>query len=121
MLNYSIKIQFDNMRDIKMYVLVEGEAVANISAWLVLDEIQINDVIVQESYRRKGIASAMLENLFNFGSEHNCSKITLEVRAGNIPARKLYEKKGFKQVGLRENYYQDNNENAILMDANLKH
>lgn len=117
MVNYSIKIQFDNMRDIKVLVLIEGEVVANISAWLVLDEIQINDVIVQESYRRNGIALAMLENLFNFGREHSCSKITLEVRENNTPALKLYEKGGFKQVGLRENYYQDNNENAILMDA----
>lgn len=117
--NYDIKTEFDDSRDLRISAITSDAEIGHLEAWLVIDEIQINDVLVNEAYRRMGIASAMLEKLFDFAREHACSKITLEVREGNTPAIKLYEKHGFTQVGKRENYYQDNGENAILMDANL--
>lgn len=118
-LNYETKIEFDDSRDLRISAISGDEEIGHLEAWLVLDEIQINDVLVNESYRRMGIASTMLKKLFDFARENSCKKITLEVREGNMPAIKLYEKHGFKQVGIRENYYQDNGENAILMDANF--
>ena len=117
--NYDIKTELQGSRDLKVSALFDNTKIGNIEAWLVLDEIQINDVFVNEAYRRNGIASAMLEELSSFGREHICKKITLEVREDNKPAIGLYKKHGFKQVGMRENYYQDNNENAILMDASI--
>lgn len=118
-LNFEIKTELQGSRDLKLSAFSDNTEIGKIEAWLVIDEIQINDVIVNEAYRRNGIASAMLEKLFDFAREHACRKITLEVREGNTPAIKLYEKHGFTQVGKRENYYHDNGENAILMDANL--
>ena len=118
-LNFEVTIEFDDSRDLRISAISGNAEIGNIAAWLILDEIQINDVLVDEAYRRNGIASAMLEKLFDFACEHACKKITLEVREGNTPAIKLYKKHGFKQVGMRENYYQDNGENAILMDANI--
>lgn len=94
--------------------------VASLECWKVLDEIQINDVFVDVEQRRKGIATEMLNRLFAFARECKCNRVTLEVRESNNPAIKLYQKLGFKQVGERKNYYQDNGETAILMDAIVK-
>ena len=118
-INHEIKTEFLDTRNLRISAISNDAEIGHIEAWLVVDEIQINDVIVEEAYRRNGIASAMLEKLFDFGRGHECKKITLEVREGNQPAIELYKKYSFKQVGMRENYYQGNNENAILMDANL--
>ena len=53
--------------------------------------------------------------MISYCKERGCVAYTLEVRAGNVPAISLYEKHGFKQDGIRKGYYQDNNEDAILM------
>ena len=118
-LNFEIKTEFDDSRNLRISALSDNTEFGNVEAWFVIDEIQINNVLVEEAYRRNGIASAMLETLIGFARKHECKKITLEVREGNTPAIELYKKHGFKQVGMRENYYQDSHENAILMDLNL--
>ena len=57
----------------------------------------------------------LLIKLFDVCKTFNCEDITLEVRASNIPAQNLYKKFGFNEEGLRKGYYQDNNEDAIIM------
>ena len=92
------------------------------SVWLqtVLDEGYIGNVAVRPTYRRKGIADALLEHLDLLAQEKQLSFLTLEVRASNLPAVSLYEKHGYTRVGVRPAYYHDPREDAILMTKYLK-
>ena len=99
----------------------DGETLAG-SVWVqtVLDEGYIGNVAVLPAYRRRGIADALLGELEAFGREKELSFLTLEVRAGNIPAISLYEKNGYVRVGRRPDYYDHPKEDAILMTKYLK-
>lgn len=109
----------NNERAIVIVAATDKDIVAYADAWKVADELQLNNIAVIESFRGRHIASEMLDVLSEIGREIGCSLITLEVREGNAAGRGLYEKSGFRTVGIRENYYIDNNENAILMDLTL--
>lgn len=86
-----------------------------IGVWLMAGEAHIVTVAVRQSHRRMGIGERLLiaaiEQAMEFGQE----VVTLEVRASNDAARRLYEKYGFDNVGRRVRYYTDNNEDAIIM------
>ena len=86
-----------------------------IGVWLMAGEAHIVTVAVRQSHRRMGIGERLLiaaiEQAMEFGQE----VVTLEVRASNDAARRLYEKYGFNNVGRRVRYYTDNNEDAIIM------
>ena len=97
-------------------VATEAERVAGyIGSQTVMDETDMMNVAVHPDYRRRGIAEALVntlvENLQKLGS--HC--LTLEVRASNAPAIGLYEKLGFRQIGLRKNYYHNPKEDALIL------
>lgn len=81
----------------------------------ILDEGYITNVAVFPEARRQGVASALLETLFDFAKEKGLSFISLEVRESNISAISLYEKFGFKTEGKRKNFYSHPQENALIM------
>lgn len=97
----------------------DDSVIAYADAWMVADELQLNNIAVLEKYRGHGIAYEMLSVLADSGSELGCVTMNLEVRASNEPAIRLYEKSAFHQVGVREKYYVDNNEDALLFDKDL--
>ena len=80
----------------------------------IADEANVMNIVAKKSFRHQGIGSILLENLISLSEDLNMSSITLEVSANNIYAIKLYEKFGFKNVGVRKNYYKDNSD-AIIM------
>ena len=82
---------------------------------VILDEANIMNIVVKKDKRNFGIGSLLLEEIIRYSKIHNATSITLEVNEKNIAAIKLYKKYGFKQVGLRRKYY-NNEDNAILMD-----
>lgn len=82
---------------------------------VVLDEGYINNIAVREEYRRQGVASALLDVFVRFAQANQLAFLTLEVRASNAAAIALYEKHGFEQAGRRKHYYEDPQEDAILM------
>ena len=97
-------------------VAVEGETVVGyVGSQTVMDETDMMNVAVHPDSRRRGIAemlvTALVEALKQLGSR--C--LTLEVRASNEPAKSLYEKLGFSQVGLRKNYYRNPREDALIL------
>ncbi len=82
--------------------------------WQVLDEGSITNIAVLKEYRNKGIASALLKEIL----ASNVNYVTLEVRTTNTPAISLYEKHGFKPMGIRKGYYTNpdgTKDDAILM------
>jgi ribosomal-protein-alanine N-acetyltransferase len=89
---------------------INGEVVGYIVFSKILDEVHLENIAVDERWRRKGIGSKLLEFLIQRSKE---SSIFLEVRPSNIPAINLYKKYGFREIGIRKNYYV--NEDAIVM------
>ena len=84
---------------------------------IILDEAGIMNIVVKKAYRNKKIGSLLLDSLVKLSKELSIKSITLEVNEKNLVAFHLYEKFGFKKVGIRKNYY--NNENAIIMTKTL--
>lgn len=78
-------------------------------------EGEITNVAVEEAYRRKGIASMLLDRTLREGEAAGIKAFTLEVRTGNKAAICLYEKFGFQGVGERRNFYEKPRENALIM------
>ena len=81
---------------------------------VVAGEWEIENVVVAAEFLRRGIANELVRNLVQRAENEAASAILLEVRESNLPARGLYEKHGFREVGRRPVYYRDPVENAIL-------
>lgn len=87
--------------------------------WSAAGEIQILNIAVRKTLRRRGVARRLIEQAIRAGREQHARLVTLEVRESNLAARKLYESFGFRQVGERPNYYEVKKESAILMQLEL--
>lgn len=98
--------------------LNQQEIVGYISMWKIGDEGHIITLAIHNLYRRQHIADILLYSLIKNAIQNNVQYLTLEVRASNIAAIKLYTKHKFKQLGLRKKYYQDNNEDALVLWTN---
>jgi ribosomal-protein-alanine N-acetyltransferase len=85
--------------------------------WMMTNEAHITNIAVSEAYRRQGIGELLLIATIDLAHELKATSMTLEVRASNTIAQKLYAKYGFEHVGVRHGYYLDNREDAILMSA----
>jgi ribosomal-protein-alanine N-acetyltransferase len=98
-------------------VLVAEEA-GQISGFVcakpVAGEWEIENVVVAAQLLRRGIADRLLQELIQRAESEPAAAILLEVRESNLPARRLYEKRGFREVGRRRTYYKDPPEDAIL-------
>lgn len=94
---------------------VDNKIVGYGGFWVVVDEGHITNIAVHPEYRSKGIGSKIMEGLIDLAKKNGITAMTLEVRESNITAQHLYAKYGFRQLGRRKRYYQDNNEDAIIM------
>lgn len=86
-----------------------------VGVWIIAGEGNITNIAVDPNYRKQGIASKLLEELFKICEKLECPEITLEVRVSNLPAQNLYTKHGFINEGTRKRYYEDTGEDAIIM------
>jgi len=85
------------------------------SMWHIVNEGQICNIAVSPKFRSCGVGTRLLEKLISIAGEMDMIGLTLEVRVSNTPAINLYKKYGFKQEGLRKNYYENPTEDAIIM------
>ena len=92
-----------------------GRIVGYAGLWLMVDEAHITTFAVHPDHRRRRIGERMLVRIFELAAALNAEWLTLEVRASNLAAQKLYEKYGFRRAGVRRRYYSDNNEDALIM------
>ena len=93
----------------------DGELVGYAGTWHIIDEGHITTIAVKKEYYRNHIGEAIIHKIIEDCYKNNIKYLTLEVRVSNIPAIKLYEKYGFQSLGARKGYYQDNNEDALIM------
>lgn len=98
----------------------DGAAVGYVGCQTVLDEGYITNVAVSPDCRRQGIGRALIAELTEQAKRAGLAFVTLEVRASNMPAIALYESAGFRQVGVRRNFYTAPTEDAVLMTLYLK-
>jgi len=83
--------------------------------WRIIDEAHIGTLAVHPEFRRRGIGKKLLQVALDEAKTAGATYVYLEVRRSNLVAQSLYQAFGFKQVGIRPRYYQDNNEDALLM------
>ena len=93
----------------------DGHLAAYAGCWHVLEEAHITNVAVSVDYRKRHYGEALLKRIIDDCYEEMIKYITLEVRVSNTPAINLYSKYGFTSFGTRKKYYQDNNEDALIM------
>jgi [ribosomal protein S18]-alanine N-acetyltransferase len=94
---------------------LDGRIVAFAGIWLMLDEAHVTTFAVHPDFRRRSIGERLLLAMVDVAIANGAREATLEVRLSNVAARKLYEKYGFRPVGLRPRYYSDDNEDALIM------
>ena len=83
--------------------------------WKIGDEAHVTNLSVHPDFQNKKLAHKLLLSMIDECYGEKIKYITLEVRVSNQKAIHLYEKFGFKSIGLRKKYYQDNNEDALIM------
>ena len=80
-----------------------------------VDAWHVMNIAVAPEFRRRGVATALLGQLFDVTAGDGRRGYTLEVRVSNDAAIRLYERMGFRSRGVRRGYYTDNREDALIM------
>lgn len=83
--------------------------------WQILDEVHVTTVAIDPAMRGMALGEVLLVHIIERAMGQSIKWITLEVRATNYSAQNLYYKYGFRSVGVRPRYYQDNQEDALIM------
>ena len=94
--------------------------VGYIAITYVIDTRDILSIVTMKNYENIGVATLLLEYIFNFAKKNNVNKIFLEVRTSNTKAINLYEKNNFKLISKRKNYYTDTKEDALIYLKEIK-
>lgn len=103
------------------YVVAEhnGRVVGYAGVWIIIDEGHVTNIAVDPDYRGLHLGETLLRSLMSICLAQGGRRMTLEVRVTNHVAQQLYRKLGFEGVGVRKGYYTDNNEDALIMWADL--
>ncbi|SMB89719.1 [SSU ribosomal protein S18P]-alanine acetyltransferase [Desulfonispora thiosulfatigenes DSM 11270] len=97
----------------------ESKLVGYGGLWVIIDEGHITNIAILPEYRGKKLGELLMLNLIQIALAKDTTRMTLEVRASNNAAIKLYEKFGFKTEGVRKGYYIHPREDALIMWAKL--
>jgi [ribosomal protein S18]-alanine N-acetyltransferase len=87
--------------------------------WLVADEVHLLAIATHPDHRRLGVGARLLDRVLTVARGSAARMVTLEVRRTNLPAITMYEHRGFKRVGVRPAYYQEDGEDAVVMTLEL--
>lgn len=103
------------------YMIMEcnGEIAGYGGMWIIMDEAHITNIAVAGKYRGIKLGKRLLTEMQRTAAFLGAVRMTLEVRKSNLVAQNLYHKLGFHSVGVRPKYYTDNNEDALIMWADL--
>jgi ribosomal-protein-alanine N-acetyltransferase len=88
--------------------------------WLVAGQAHINNLAVLPELRNCGLGTRLLKAIIAESANLGAGSLTLEVRPSNEPARRLYERSGFFQEGIRQNYYTNPVEDALILSYKTK-
>ena len=96
-----------------------GHLLGYLLAYHAADEAEIARIAVQKEARRQGAAGKLMQALEHYGEEHKMEKLLLDVRESNEAARSFYTKNGFVEDGIRQGFYVNPSEDAVLMSRQL--
>ncbi len=99
---------------------IERKVIGHAVLWYALDEAELADLAVSPESRGKGVARALVERLIEEVRDVGVRRIFLEVRESNIPALELYRGRGFREVGIRKDYYDHPGEDARVLQLDLE-
>lgn len=111
----SIASELKNELSYWLVAVDDGRVLGYVGSQTVLGETDMMNVAVHPDCRKQGIGQTLVNALVDGLKEKESYCLTLEVRASNAPARALYEKLGFAQMGLRKNYYRNPKEDALIL------
>ena len=111
----SVSSELDNPLSLWLVAMEGDRLVGYVGSQTVMGETDMMNIAVDSGSRRRGIAEKLIDALIAELKAIDSHCLTLEVRASNEPARALYEKLGFQQVGLRKNYYRNPREDACIL------
>ena len=111
----SVASELENPLSFWLVALEEDRVAGYVGSQTVMGESDMMNVAVHPDFRRRGIAEKLIADLVDGLKARNSRCITLEVRVSNAPAIALYEKLGFRQIGLRKNYYRNPREDALIL------
>lgn len=97
----------------------DGQLIGFANFLIVAGEVHIHSIATHPDHRRKQVGGRLLTHLLEAGRTAGATLATLEVRRGNLPAIALYARAGFATVTVRTGYYQDNQEDALVMTSQL--
>lgn len=98
---------------------IDGRVCGYVLFWLLPGAIDVHNLAVAPEFRRLGIARMLMRQVVAAANSQSATRVTLEVRLSNEPAKKLYASLGFIQTGLRRGYYSDDGEDAFTMALEL--
>lgn len=111
----SIKEAMETPENVYVVCTVDGVVAGYCGMWTVLGEGNITNVAVAPEYRRQGIADRIMDEVERRGKEIPLDIFFLEVRKSNEAAHNLYLKHGFRDIGVRKNFYEKPVEDANVM------
>ncbi|MBM4117841.1 ribosomal-protein-alanine N-acetyltransferase [bacterium] len=103
-----------------LVVRVDGAVRAFLFNWIVVDEMHLLNLAVDPPLQGKGLGGYLLDWLLREAGRAGFAVVSLEVRASNARAIRLYESRGFERLFLRRGYYTDNGEDAVIMLCHLR-
>ena len=113
--SYNVLKQELENKDTTYIVAKENNEILGFAGIMIcLDEDTLHNIVVKKSHRGRGLGGELLDTLIDLCTEMNIKTLTLEVNCTNKPAIGLYEKFGFKNLGIRKKYY-NNSQDAIIM------
>jgi [ribosomal protein S18]-alanine N-acetyltransferase len=113
---YALRQEVETNRLARYLVVRAGnEIVAYAGVWMLVDEAHITTFAVLPDWRRRGIGGRLMLAVMRLSEQLGARVATLEVRLSNLAARQLYQRFGFRPVGVRPRYYSDNGEDALIM------
>jgi ribosomal-protein-alanine N-acetyltransferase len=96
-----------------------SQIIGVIGFWIMAGEAHIITIAVRRTHRRRGIAALLLNSALELAKSLEAFAMTLEVRRSNVEAQSLYAKYGFTERGIRKNYYDDTQEDAVIMTREM--
>ena len=124
---FSVPWSFDSLfadiclNSATVYLVAEtgGEIIAYGGMWIVFGECHITNIAVKSQARGQGIGTRLLEELIGIACHVEAELMSLEVRQSNEEAIRIYEKAGFRKIGIRNKYYQNPLESAYIMQKTM--
>lgn len=112
--------EIDNTETRRYTVAVESKRIVGyLGVMFVIDELHVNTIGTVPREEGRGIASSLLDDAWDDAKERGLQRATLEVAVSNERAIALYYRYGFAPVGVRKNYYERTNEDALILWADL--